>query len=175
MSFHLAAYAESIDPAAALVNIAAVNDDSIFTSGDDIRVPVEMPFLAGEAALISATLPVQAQIQSPSLRQIANIDVEPVGTGVIFGDPAEISIHPMNPIPLRGDEAINFLVNSDPAAAELHYGLLWFAPAPLTPVNGSIFSVRATATITATANGWTNGQITFGQDLPVGNYDVVRV
>jgi len=44
MTFHTAAYAESIDPAGVLVNIGAVNDDSIFTSGDDIRVPVPLPW-----------------------------------------------------------------------------------------------------------------------------------
>lgn len=170
---HLVAFAESIDPAGALVNIAAINDDAVFTSGDDVRVPVDLPFLAGEAALISATTPIQAQFQSPSLRQVANIDVEPAALGLVFGDPAEIAIHSQSPLPLRGDEALNFLVNTDPAAAEIHYGLAWFSDGPAQPVSGDIFSVRATASVTAVATSWVNGTLTFGQDLPVGNYDVV--
>ncbi len=173
MTFHTAAFAELIDPAAALVNITAVNDDSIFTAGDDIRVPVALPFLAGSAALISATVPVQAQLQSPSLRQVANIDIEPVGLGLTFGDPSEVAMHPMNPIPLRGDESLNFLVNSTPGGNQLHYGIVWFSGGPLQSVNGDIFSVRATMGVTAVATSWVNGPLTFGQDLPVGNYDVV--
>ena len=170
---HLALFAESIDPAGALVNIAAINDDSVFTSGDDIRVPVQLPFLLGAAALISATSPIQAQLQSPSLRQIANIDLEPCGLGLVFGDPAELAMHPTNPIPLRGDESLNFLANTNPAGAQLHYGLVWFGDGAQQSVSGDIFSVRASMSVTAVADAWVNGTLTFGQDLPVGNYDVV--
>lgn len=173
MTQHLAAFAESIDPAGALVNIAGVTDDSILVSGDDIRVPTELPFLLGEAALISATSPVQAQLQSPSLRQIANIDIDPAALGLVFGDPAELSWHGQSPVPLRGDEALNFLANTNPASAEIHYGLVWFGDGPVQPVNGDIYSIRATASITAVATSWVSGELTFGQDLPVGNYDVV--
>lgn len=170
---HLAAFAESIDPAGALVNLAAVNDDSLFTSGDDVRVPNELPFLLGEAALLDGTAEDQAQIQSPSLRQVANIDLEPIGEGLVWGDPAEYQYHPHAPLPLRGDEAINFLVNSNPAAAALHYGLVWFGDGPQQAVNGNVYSVRATATLTAVATAWVNATLTFAQDLPVGMYDVV--
>ncbi len=174
MGFHTAAFAEDIDPGGALVPLAAVNDDSIFTSGDDIRVPVPLPFLIGAAALISATVPVQAQLQSPSLRQVANIDIEPVGLGLVFGDPSEVAMHPSNPIPLRGDESLNFLVNTTPGGgAELHYGIVWFGDGAQQAVSGDIFSVRASMNITAVANTWVNGPIDFGQDLPVGTYDVV--
>jgi len=127
----------------------------------------------GSAGLISATLPIQAQLQSPSLRQVANIDIEPVALGLVFGDPSEVAMHPSNPIPLRGDESLNFLVNTDPGGAELHYGLVWFGDGPQQSVSGDIFSVRSTLSVTAVANAWINGQLTFGQDLPVGNYDVV--
>ncbi len=170
---HLAAYAESIDPGAALVPITAVNDDSVFTAGDDIRVPVQLPFLIGEAALISATTPDQAQVQSPSLRQVANIDVEPCSTGLVFDDPAEVAMHPKSPVPLRGDESMEFYVNSDPAGAEMHYGLIWFGDGAQQEVHGDIFSVRATAAVTGVADAWVNGGLVFAQDLPVGNYDVV--
>lgn len=170
---HLIAFAESIDPGGALVNIAGVADDTVFVSGDDVRVPTALPYLAGEAALISATSPVQAQIQSPSLRQVANIDVEPCALGLVFGDPAELSMHPKSPIPLRGDESLNFLVNTNPAGAELHYGLCWLSDGSIQEVSGTSFSVRATMSVTAVANAWVNGALTFSQDLPVGMYDVV--
>ncbi len=172
--FELVAFAESIDPAGALVNVAAVADDTVFVSGDDLRVPTALPFLIGEAALISATVPVEAQFQSPSLRQIANINVEPVDLGLVFADPAALALHADNPIPLAGDEALNFLVNTTPGAgAELHYGFAWLGDGPQQQVNGDIFSVRSTMGVAAVANAWVNGPLTFAQDLPVGNYDVV--
>jgi len=171
--FQLAAFAESIDPGATLVNVAAVPDDTVFVSGDDMRVPRALPYLLGEAALISATLPVQAQVQSPSLRQVANIDVFPIGTGVEFGSPEDMILHQQSPIPMRADEAANFLVNSDPGGAVAHYGLLWFGDGPQQRVNGNIYTVRVTVAATLSAVVWVNASLTFAQDLPVGNYDVV--
>lgn len=170
---HIAAYAESIDPGGALVNIAGVIDDSLLVTGDDVRVPVQLPFMLGAAALISATAPIQAQFQSPSLRQVANIDIEPAALGLVFADPAEIAMHPDNPLPLRGDEALNFLANTNPAGAEVHYGLVWLGDGPVQPVHGDIFSVRTTASLTAVATSWVTSELTFAQDLPVGNYQVV--
>lgn len=173
MTMHLGVFAEDLVPAATLVNVAAINDELITTNGDDMRVPIQLPFLAGMAALISATVPAQAQFQSPSLRQVANVDVEPVALGLTFGDPVEVSMHPMNPLPLRGDESLNFLVNTTASPAEFHYGLAWFSDGPQQQVNGNMFSVRSTMSVTADEANWVNGALTFGQDLPVGNYDVV--
>ena len=171
--FTTVGFAESIDPAGALVNLAGIGDDTVFVSGDDVRVPTALPWLIGEAALISATLPIEAQFQSPTLRLIANVNVEPVDTGLVFSDPAGFALHPDNPIPLKGDEALSFLVNTNPAGAEVHYGFAWLGDGPQQPVSGNIVSIRATMSITAVADAWVNGALTFGQDLPVGNYDVV--
>jgi hypothetical protein len=38
---------------------------------------------------------------------------------------------------------------------------------------GNIFTVRATGTTTLVANAWTNGTLTFSQQLPEGDYAVV--
>jgi len=172
--FQLAAFAESVDPSGSLVNIAAVADDTVFVSGDDMRVPRALPYLLGEGALISITSPVRAQVQSPSLRQVANIDVCPVGFGVTFATDDKVSLHNESPIPMRADEAVNFLVNSAPGAgAELHYGLVWFGDGPQQKVNGNIYPVRTVTTPTLNTTQWVNSPLTFEQDLPVGNYDIV--
>lgn len=170
---HLAAYYEIIDPAAVLTNITAVQDTSVFTSGDDIRVPLPLQTIIGEVALTAAANLVGAQVQSPSLRTIANIDVEPVVDALTFSDPPEAMMHPMNPIPVTGDEAVNFGINSDPGAATTHYGLIWFADGVQTPVVGEIYSITATATAALAAGTWVNSNLVFNQVLPVGNYQVV--
>lgn len=173
MTIQLGAFAESVDPDGTLTNIAAVQDDTVFTSGDDMRVPTALPFLVGEAALINVAAGGAAQVQSPSLRQVANIDVIPVGLGLTFITPEEISIHGMSPIPLRGDEAVNFLVNGGVTAAAINYGLVWFSDGPVQPVVGNIYPVRAEAVSAGTPLAWENIGLTFAQDLPVGNYDIV--
>lgn len=173
MTLQLGVFAESIDPAAALVNLAAVQDDTVFTSGDDMRVPAPLPFLVAEATLLEATAPIQAQIQSPSLRQVANVDVFPCGLGLTFITPEEISVHPQSPLPMRADEAVNFLINSNPGAATIQYGMLWFSDGPIQRVSGASYPVRAEAVTAGTPTAWENVAIQFAQDLPVGNYDVI--
>ena len=44
---------------------------------------------------------------------------------------------------------------------------------PSAPVNGEILTIRATASITLVDGVWTNGNITFDQVLPVGDYNIV--
>lgn len=173
MTFHLAAFAESIAPNAALINIAAVQDDTVFTSGDDVRVPSDLPFIMGVAGLNDASGPVQMQVQSPSLRRITNLNVAPYNSGLVFGEPLEIDFFHENPIPVQADEAVNFLAENTEAVAALHYGLVWFSDGPQTLVNGASYGIRTTSSLTAIANQWVNAALTFTTDLPVGNYDVV--
>ena len=173
MALHLAGFYEDIDPGGALVNIAGIADQALTVTGDDVRVPSELPFLVGAAGLIGDASGARCQVSSPSLRRLANIDVAPFPLADVYGDPPEADIHPRNAIQLRGDEALNFLVNSNPAAAELHHGFVWLADGPVPEVSGEVFTVRATAAVTAVVGTWVNGGLTFDQDLPVGNYQVV--
>lgn len=170
---HLAAFHESIDPAGVLVPINAVIDDSVFVSGDDIRTPIDLPWILGAGALLEATAPLQAQISSPTLRRMANQDIEPFGTGLVFTDLTAFHLHPENPVAVTPDEPINFSINSNPAAATSQYGLVYFGDGPQAPVTGDIFTVRATASVTNVLGTWVGANLAFGQDLPIGNYDVV--
>ncbi len=170
----LIAYYESIDPAGALVNIAGVPDTMLNVSGDNITIPGALPNIVGEACLINDASAAAARIQSPSLRIISNLDIEPiVASAAVFGSPPEGLMHPLNPTPVVPDEFLEFLCNSAPTGAQLHYGLVWLSDGPQPPVNGNIYTLRATGAITQTATGWVPGNMTFGQDLPVGRYQVV--
>lgn len=171
--FHLAAYYESLDPGGALVNIAGVREEMIFVSGDDIRVPTGLPFIIGASALENDASAARAQVASPSLRVLANLDVEPVVAALVFGSPPEQSLWPETPVPLVADEALNFLVESAPAAAAVHQGLVWLSDGPQTPVTGNVFTVRCTGAATLSAGEWVNTNLTFGQTLPAGQYAVI--
>jgi hypothetical protein len=171
--FHTIAWFQSIDPAGVLTTINAVREETLFTSGLDIRVPTALPFIIGAAALANDASAARAQIQSPSLRVFANLDIEPVVAAAVFGEPAENLWHPESPIPVVADEALNFAVQSDPAAAAAHYGLVWLADGAQQPVTGQMFSVRATSAIAQVVGAWTNGNLVFSQTLPAGRYAIV--
>lgn len=171
--FHLAAWAQSIDPAGALTPIDAVREEMLFTTGDDIRVPESLPFIIGQACLANDASVSRAQVQSPSLRSFANLDVEPIVAAAVFGTPPESLFHPDSPIAVAADEALNFAIQSDPAAAAIHYGLLWLADKAQERITGNIFTVRATSTVAQTTTTWVNGNLTFSQTLPAGRYRIV--
>lgn len=173
MAQHLVAYYESIDPAGALANIAAVPDESVFVSGDDIRIPRGMAQILGTAVLADDASAARAQLQSPSLRSFINIDIEPVVAAAVFGSPPEQIYHPARPIPMTPDESINLQVESNPASAEAHYGLVFLGDGVQQPVSGPIYSVRATGAASLSAGTWVNTSLTFAQTLPFGDYRVV--
>lgn len=171
--FHLGAFYQSIDPAGALTAINAVQDQVITTSGVDLRVPLGLANMIGAAALLNDASASRAQVQSPSLRAIANVDIEPIVAAAVFGTPPEQSLHPESPVPLAPNESVNFAMLSDPAAAAAHYGLIWLADGPQAPVKGPMYTVRATAAAALAAGQWVNGNLSFSQTLPAGTYQIV--
>jgi len=170
MPFTLVAFTESQD-SATLINIAALADPHVRVSGDDIYVPAALPFLAA-FHFMGANF-TQGQILSPTLRRLANIDVEPAD---LVDEPASPpALHDLfaSPIPIEGGEALNTQMAEDAAGASRVTALIWFSSGPLAPITGTIFTIRATNATTLTANAWTNGALTFSQTLPRGTYSIV--
>lgn len=170
---HLGAFYESKDPGGALLPLNVVREEMFFTVGDDFRVPDALPNIIGAAALFNDASAVRGQVQSPSLRVLANLDIEPIILAAVFGAPPEVLFHGESPIPLTPDEALNFAAESDPAGVVAHYGLVWLSDGPQSPVSGRMFSVRATATVQQTVDTWENGNLVFAQALPAGTYQVI--
>ena len=175
MPMHLGAFHETIDQAGALVPITAVQDDTVFTSGDDMRVPIDLPFIVGSSALIDGLAPLRAQISSPSLRRVSNLDIAPYSTGIAHADLSTVNFHTDKPIPVRADEAVNMNLQATPTVTMDQYGLIQFGDGAQQPVTGDMLSVRSVMSVNAVLGQWVNGNITFDQDLPVGNYDVVGI
>jgi len=171
--FHTGAFYQSVDPAGVLTTINAVADQSLFTSGIDLRVPAALNNLAAEAALTAATGPLQGQVQSPTLRNLANQDVLPVVAAATFSAYDQLQYHADNPIALAAAESLNFAIAATGGAAAVNYGLVWLSDGPVKPTTGKIFSIRATSSVTLAAGVWVNGALTFGSTLPAGTYQVV--
>lgn len=171
--FHLAAWSQSVQIANVLQAITAVQDPVLATLTNDLRVPVALPYLMGSAAMINDATLVRAELQSPSLRAMLNIDIEPVVQGKVLGSLNTPLIHRESPIPLQANEALNMAMQSNGAGANMHIGLAWLSDGPLQPVTGPVYSVRATAAVALAASAWVNGILTFGQVLPYGTYQIV--
>jgi hypothetical protein len=171
--FHLLGYYESVDQAGAAANIAAMNDPTISTSGDTVRVPKELAYLQGAACLSAATTLTSAYVKSPSLRTRNNFPIGPLVNADDFPSIPPISWLADNPIPLTGGEQMTFETTSDNTGAVAIQGLVWLSDGSLQRRGGEIFSFSFSTGITLAAGSWVNGAITLDQQLPNGMYSIV--
>jgi hypothetical protein len=169
---NIIAWSQSIDEGGQLVNLDAVPEQITNTEGKFIYVPPSSPNLIGFGALLGPT-GLRARIVSPSIRALFPIDISPVGLTLSNLDKRVHHLFPDSPIPLMPNEGLEALSLADPTASEQHTIVALLAPGTLTPVKGSIFTIRATASINAQVGKWTNGEITLGQTLPSGRYQLV--
>lgn len=171
--FITAAYFQNGDFAGADTLLNAVADQALTVQGKDIRTAKGMNQLVGEYITTVAATRTYASVQSPSMRTLANQDVAEFNLTVTANNDLLMNYHPADPRELDEDESINFLVNTDDAGAQDHYGAIWLADGKIAPVDGKIFTIRATAAIAQASGLWVNGALTFSQKLPVRNYQVV--
>ena len=174
MTYHVAAFSEQIAAPGTLQPIAAVLDDQIFVSGDDIRVPQGLTSLLAAFAIGPGVT--RARIVAPSLRAFANLELAPkvVAESVTIADPAGLVAFARDPLPLAVGESINFESDAGAAAGVGQVtGVILLGDGPVVPVSGAMRTVRATAAIAGTEAVWDSGALTFSEDLPTGNYQVV--
>lgn len=176
MPFTTVAFQESVDPAGVFNALTAVPDQHITTNGDDIRVP-SLNQLIAVAGGVDVTVESFLRLTSPSLRIRNLLHVEPFNSAsaaaVEPGSPHRIYDLRRSPIALVVGENLNAEVNSDPLAVQIQWAVVWLADAAPAPIAGPIFTARATAAQALTISAWTNGILTFIEDLPRGRYQVV--
>lgn len=170
MPFTLIGYSESQD-SAVLTNIAALADQHVNVSGDDVIVPKLSLLLGYYFNGVNFT---QGQISSPSLRRRTLVDVEPADLNAEPLSPA--SFHDLwdSPVALVPNEALNTLMAEDAAGASRVNALIWLGDGTDAPIEAKdVFTVRATGTTTLVANAWTAVPLTLSQSLPAGRYQLV--
>lgn len=176
MPFTLIGFYENVDPAGAFNALTALADQHITVSGDDVRVPTLSQVVAVAVGAENTAAPL-ARLVSPSLRRRTNLYLAPLNVAAAASvepnSPQRVVDLRRRPVPLVVGENLNVEVNSNPAAAQDQWGLVWLADGPITPVEGAIFTIRATSSTALTANVWSNVAITFQEDLPRGRYQVV--
>src|SRR5213596_616127 len=124
--FTVAAWSQSVDPGGAFVALTAVADQHLTVAGANIQVPLLNRVIAA-AAGVETTAAQQARITAPSRRVLALQRVVPTQGAAaavsLPGDPHKVSDWRLTPLQMVTGEQVNFEINSDPAAAQIQWGL----------------------------------------------------
>jgi len=132
------------------------------------------------AAMVSTTTATAlARLSAPSLLRVARQLVSPVQGAAaavnLPGDPHAIAVFAGGLADLATNEALDAIVNTAPAAPQIHSVVVWLAdstPGPVLPAE--IFTIRATGATALVAGTWTSvSALTFDDQLPVGRYSIV--
>ena len=176
MAFTIGGFAEDIDSAGANVNITALPDPHLFTSGDNLRVPNlnQLSFVFGGLGSGGDGL---MRLASPSLRDISRLVVAPIN-GLNDGDvepsdPPAVMDMSRHPRQLATDEQLQVVIDSDTSAASFQWLFLGLSDGVPTVPSGEIVTVHATSSTTVTARAWTTTTVSFADTLPTGRYQVV--
>lgn len=174
--FHLVAFsaAESSVNLGGLVT--PVVDATVTISGNNLLIPDKVTQIFGAASFAQASsTQTTAQLQSPSLREVFYPNLTPSLLATTFSGIPHINETFDNPIKLETNEGLNYYDDAYIAAPTTHHGcIVLLSDGPRQPIkNTNIYTLRATAALTQVAGTWVSGAMTFGQTLPVGNYDVV--
>lgn len=170
-AFTLVGWQESVDEDGTLTPLTAIADQHVAIAGDRVYVPSLNKLIAEYAA--QANTVTHVQLQSPSLRRVALLDIAISQGGIRPSGGESFMPHFSSPIGLEVGEGLEAYINKPADSAIVATILAWLSDGALTPVVGEIFTVRVTATITSILTQWVNGALTFGQTLPVGRYAIV--
>jgi hypothetical protein len=184
MPFTTIGFAETAS-LSSLTAIQALSDQHVRINDDDVVVPELDQVLAAFA--ISANIE-NAALASPSLRRMfyprlsklcvaANlpdnqaVDEGGAATYTIYGEDY-INDFRDTPIPLVQSEKLNFQIDNG-GNSEQMFAVVFLGDGTPVKETGPMFTIKATNTDSLTANVWTNGALTFAEDLPAGRYAVV--
>lgn len=171
--FSIHAWFENFDGANLDNYLTGVIDQTAEVNGDVIRVPPGEANLLGEMFGTVAATRNYALIETPSIRTESRQYVTPLNAGITANSDASVQWHGTNPRVLQEAEQMRALANDDDAAVQDHAMVVWLGDGPIQPVKGKFLTVRATAVIAQAAGVWRNGVLTFNEQLPVTDYQIV--
>ncbi len=171
MPGNLVAWSQSVDTAAVLTEHSAVSDPIQPTSGNDVFITKEYPFLAAVYA-IGANITL-ARFSAPSLRKPVLPDIEPIDRSATPSNPHYFHSFRRQPFKLDVGEGLRFLAAEDAVGAARQSGFAWLWDGTIAEVTGNMRPFILTATATLTTFTWTNAVMTLGQALESGDYDII--
>jgi len=169
---HMIAYYGTVGTASTLLQITPVQDPTVTINGYLSYVPTGFNKVALAAACDSAGDILEIQLQAPSLRTLWYPDVSPVCPTLTFDNPDLYMDLMDNPLELKTAEGLSMWASSSSTSVGI-YGVVIYSDDKVTPANGRIFTLKATASATLATGTFVNAALTLEQTLPVGDYDVV--
>lgn len=174
--FHVVAWQQAVDEAGIFAAINAVADPVLTVLGANIQVP-SLNQVVALAAGVETTAAQQARLTAPSRRILALQRITPTqgnaAAASLPGNPHRLLDLADTPLQMVTGEQATIELSANPAAAQIQWGLVWFADADLKPASGNFFTIRADAAQLLVVSQWTNGAIVFAENLPRGRYRVV--
>lgn len=173
---HLIAFAASVLSSGTFQAITPVPDPTVFINGTLLNVPDKLNQVLAAFALTKAnSAGTKAQLQSPSLRAMFFPTIAPLNLATTFEGMVNFFDLGDNPIQLVTNEGLQFFNDGggNGTTAQDVYGIVILGDSKVAPANGKIYTMRATAAVALAARTFVNGALTFDQNLPVGNYDIV--
>lgn len=170
---HLACYNATVAAGLTNVDIAAVNDQSL-TISNGHYVLTEPARLAGVYSQGTSIL--RSRVNTPTLRAISLPYMEPVNRAILPGNLPPFAMLGDYSLPLTPIDEIAFETSNDLGSSTEVHTIGAFFQFGMRPIpTGASYTLRATSTITATANAWTAGAFVLDQVLPAGRYSVIGV
>ena len=171
MPFDVVAFLET-QTATALSGVDAVEDEQYVTSGDDLFIKKEAPWLGGVLQL-GVTTPKYCETRQPSLKIPYRFYKSALTT--VVDHRAGLDLFWKRLLPLYAEEKLNVYVQNE--TAEYSLVGLWLMSGRMN--QAAIDSVSPTHRITGyadqtlTVNIWNDVTVTWDQTLPKGKYAVV--
>ena len=124
-------------------------------------------------ALAVGTVVTAAQIQAPSLRNLAYPEIYPVIVAAVVPDNYPLlDMGGRGPI-IQANEQLQVGVGNSGAGATDNWAALWLQDKPNPAPGGQMFTAVATTTVTLIKGAWVLGTLSFGTALVPGVYSVV--
>lgn len=171
MKFTTVGWGESLAGTTAYKGTAALLDETVTVSGDIIYCP-SLEYMIG-VAVVGGTIGTNAYVKSPSLREMNYYEVGNIITALNPADMGVDIFHPENAIKLEKDEGIELFLKESTTTTEIRNGAIFLSDGSIDTIQGEIYTIHATATITSVTGQWVNGAITLDQTLPTGRFRVV--
>lgn len=168
--FHLLAFTKTVGAASNFEDVPAVTDGWATLTNGHYILQKDMQLAAAYAQGLTIT---EARINTPSLRAISLPSLVPVNAAAAPGSLSPyVDFGDYDPLISAIDEIA--LETSNTGAGERHIAGIWMKmPSSRIATIGPVFTVRATAAITAGNLVWGEGAFTLQQTLPAGRYQVV--
>jgi hypothetical protein len=170
--FHLMAFYASIALNAVYQQLLAVADGGMTrNAGNQYVMPSNVNLIGSHVQGVTTSA---AQVQAPSLRQIAYPEISPLVQAAITAPPTLPAFvgYGMNGPRFLMNEAVGVYASEGGTGASPTVAGLWITDNLVNAPPGQQITLVATATIVDVVQGWTLGTLTFSTQLAAGQYVV---